>query len=504
MTPSYLSLIPPLVAIMMALITKQTYLSLLTALWLGSVILSSELLTGSLNTLHLITDVFKDEGNTRTIIFSALMGGLLLLIQKSGGIQGFIDLLSSRLSQQSPENGARKVRVWAFFTGVLIFIETTISSLTVGTLFRPMADQYKVSREALAYIADTTSAPTSVLLPFNAWGAFIMGLLAKQGISQGFMVLLMTLPFNFYAILSLVCCGLFAFFNLEFGPMKKAGERTRSGQLLDEGALPLMSDHILNLEMAPNTQARAINMLLPIFTMILVMPSTLIYTGWLKETAQISMQGSFWGKLFIALSAGSGSFAVLLSIVTALLVAMISYQIQGIFSIKQMIDLILKGISELMPLALLMVFAFAMSTLCKDLGTGLYVAQLLENTLPMMLFPALIFILAAVISFATGTSWGTFGILIPITVPLAQALMGQALAQGQSISEAYLYLMISAVLGGGVFGDHTSPISDTTIVSSMSAASDHLAHVKTQMPYALVVASFSLILYLCVGLYLCY
>jgi tetracycline resistance efflux pump len=496
MTPSILSIVPPIVAIIISLWTKQTYLSLLIALWSGALILSGDPLTGTLNTLNMISNVFKDEDNTRTIMFSALMGGLLLMMQKSGGVAGFLTWISNHLELMTQKN-ARKVRLWAYFTGVFIFIETTISSLVVGTVFRPLADQHKVSREALSYIADTTSAPTSVLLPFNAWGAFIMGLLAKQGISDGFSVLMLCIPLNFYALLSLISCFLFAYFNLEFGPMKTAGDRVRNGQILSDHAKPLISDELSMVQPIDHVPHRAINMILPIFTMILSMPIALIYTGWPKLQTiphlQID-QTSLFKLTFLALSKGSGSFSVLIAIVSALLVSMCMYRIQGIFKISEMMELILKGISELMPLALLMVFAFAMSSLCKELGTGIYVAQIFKNTLPPVICPALIFIIAAMTSFATGTSWGTFSILIPIAVPLANALIDPSATD--PIGQNYLYLMIAAVLGGGVFGDHTSPISDTTIVSSMASASDHLDHVKTQLPYALIVASISCLLYL--------
>lgn len=513
MTPSFLSVIPPLVAIAISLWTKQTYLSLLLALWSGALILSGDPLTGTLNTLNMISNVFKDEDNTRTIMFSALMGGLLLMMQKSGGVSGFLTWISKHLQmsisqdqdkdiKDVAEKNARKVRVWAYLTGVFIFIETTISSLVVGTVFRPLADQHKVSREALSYLADTTSAPTSVLLPFNAWGAFIMGLLAKQGISDGFSVLMLCIPLNFYAILSLISCFAFAYFNFEFGPMKTAGERVRNGQILSDHAKPLISDELSMVQAVDHVPHRAINMILPIFTMILSMPIALIYTGWPKLASISSIQidqTPLVKLLFLALTKGSGSFSVLIAIVSALLVSICLYRVQGIFKISEMMDLILKGISELMPLALLMVFAFAMSSLCKELGTGVYVAQIFKNTLPIMICPALIFIIAAMTSFATGTSWGTFSILIPIAVPLANAFIDQSLQSADPISQNYLYLMIAAVLGGGVFGDHTSPISDTTIVSSMASASDHLDHVKTQLPYALVVALISCLLYLFFG-----
>jgi len=483
-----LSVLPPLLAIILALKTRQVYISLVVGIWLGWLIISDwNILQGTIATLEGFVEVFKSPGNTRTIMFSALVGALLIFIQYSGGVQGFI-LGMERFLQRVEQKGKGRSRVIveliALATGVLLFIETSISSLTVGTLYRPVFDRLKIPREKLAYIADSSSAPSSILIPFNAWGAFIMGLLLTQGIENPFRTMVSAMAYNFYPMLTILMVAVIILSRRDFGPMARAEKRTReTGLLLNEGARPMVSDEITSYEMKEGIKPRAINMIVPLAVMIVMMLVSLAYTGW----KQVEGASSFMNHLGKALGQGSGSAAVLYSVTTAILVAMILYRAQGIIRIRKMVELILKGISELMPLALLMMLAFSISHVCNNLGTGEYVAGITEGWLSPALLPAIIFILSAFIAFSTGTSWGTFAIMIAIALPMAE------------MHGANLFLVVAATMGGGVFGDHCSPISDTTIISSMASASDHIDHVRTQLPYALITGALTVIFYLILG-----
>lgn len=484
----YLSILPPLLAIILALRTKQVYISLVFGIWLGWLIISDwNILDGSIATLEGFVDVFKSPGNTRTIMFSALVGALLLFIQYSGGVQGFmlrINKLLHRFEAKQSGQGRVVVQLFALVTGILLFIETTISSLTVGTLYRPVFDKLKIPREKLAYIADSSSAPTSILIPFNAWGAFIMGLLITQGIESPLSTMASAMVYNFYPMLTILLVFVLIVTKRDFGPMAKAEGRTRkTGKLLNDDARPMVSDAVTSCEMKAGIQPKAMNMVIPLLTMIVMMLVSLVYTGW----AEVENTTSFFDHLTKAMGHGSGSSAVLYAVTTSIVVAMLMYRVQGIMKLRKMVELILKGISELMPLALLMLLAFAISDVCNHLGTGLFVADFSKDWLSPEFLPVIVFILSSFIAFSTGTSWGTFAIMMSIVVPMAQ------------LHEANLYLVIAATIGGGVFGDHCSPISDTTIISSMASASDHIDHVRTQLPYALLTGGITAVLYLILG-----
>jgi Na+/H+ antiporter NhaC len=483
-----LSVLPPVIAIILALRTKQVYVALLFGIWFAWLIIKDwNFLNGTIAFIEGLVNVFKSEGNTRTIMFSALVGALLLFIQYSRGVEGFINMINRFIEKiETKKQGKSRtiVQLLALITGLLLFVETSISSLTVGTLYRPIFDRLKISREKLAYIADSSSAPSSILIPFNAWGAFVMGLLLTQGIDNAFPVMMSSIKYNFYPLLTILLLFFVIVTRKDFGPMKNAEKRTfETGKLQNENSTPLVSESITSYEPKEGIKAHAYNMIIPLFTMVVMMPITLAYTGWSK----VENTDGFVDHFTQAISNGSGSAAVLYSVITAILVSMVLYRAQGMMKLKEMVDLVLKGISELMPLALLMMLAFAISEACNQLGTGQFVANWSKDFLSPELLPAVIFIISGFIAFSTGTSWGTFAIMMAIAIPMAET------------HEANVLLVIAATLGGGVFGDHCSPISDTTIISSMASACDHIDHVKTQLPYALFVGFISVCLYLVMG-----
>jgi Na+/H+ antiporter NhaC len=486
----FFSVIPPIVAIVFALRTKQVYVALLFGIWFSWLVIKDwSFLEGTLAMIEGMVNVFQSEGNTRTIMFSALVGALLIFIQYSKGVEGFIQVINRKLVKlENKKTGYSRimVQVLAAFTGLLLFVETSISALTVGTLYRPIFDKLKIPREKLAYIADTSSAPSSILIPFNAWGAFIMGLLLTQGIENPFSLMLASIKYNFYPLLAIAIVFIVIFTKKDFGPMKKAEKRTeQTGLLMNPNSKPMVSDEITSFPAKEGIQAKAYNMTVPLFVMVFMMPISLIYTGW----NSVQDTPSLFNHAIEAVGKGSGSSAVLYAVITALLVAMTMYFIQGIMNLKEAVTLTLKGISELMPLALLMLLAFAIGDACKELETGIYVANATKDWLSPELLPAVVFLISSFIAFSTGTSWGTFAIMLAISVPMS------------NIHGADLTIVVAATLGGGIFGDHCSPISDTSIISSMASASDHIDHVKTQLPYALIGGLVATFLYVIIGFF---
>ncbi|MEP1230310.1 MAG: Na+/H+ antiporter NhaC family protein [Litorimonas sp.] len=477
----WLSLLPPILAIGLALATRQVFLSLAAGIWLGFVILANgNPLTGTFVAIDGAVAVFSDAGNTRVIIFTLLVGALIALIQRSGGVEGFVQRLLmwlEGLSTKANGRGQRKiVEILAVLTGLLLFIESNISILTVGTVYRPIFDKLGIPREKLAYITDSTASPSCILIPFNAWGAFITGLIAAQGIANPFGTLLAATAVNFYPMLVLAILVFVILSGKDVGEMRAAERRAAAtGALVRDGAQLMMEGGASAVEIKPDTTARARFMLLPIIAMVVLMPSFLIMTG----------EGS--GALE-RLQSGSGSKSVLYATSFAVLFAMILYKFSGVMKIRESFTQSLSGMGAMVPLAILMVLAFTLGALCRELGTGQYVADVAKQFISPALVPAMIFLVACFVAFSTGTSWGTFAIMIAIAVPLAQSM------------DANISLAIAASLGGGIFGDHCSPTSDTSIITSMATANDHIDHVRTQIPYALIGGGITVGLYLILGL----
>jgi Na+/H+ antiporter NhaC len=332
-------------------------------------------------------------------------------------------------------------------------------------------DLHRTSREKLAYIIDSTSAPICILIPLNAWGAYNLGILGGLGVEDPLAVFLESIPLNFYALAAVALALATALWGIDLGPMKKAEERTRGGQLLWPDSTPMIDEEVLTQPPTDRIPPRAFNMMVPIAAMVAMMPVGLWITG--RAAVDGGAVGDPAGP-FAVMAEGSGSTSVLWAVMTGLAVAWILLLAQRAFDVHGLVDVALKGAGGLVPLALILLLALSLGNVANDLGTGQYVARITSGVLPPFFFLPLVFLVAAGIAFSTGTSWGTFAIMLPIAVPAAQA-MGLPLAP-----------FVAASLSGGVFGDHCSPISDTTIISSMAAATDHIDHVRTQLPYALL------------------
>lgn len=454
----WLTIVPAVVAILVVLWKKEVVLALLMA------IMSSELLLifksdkresisqFPLQSLDRIVDVFASSGNTRILVFSILVGALLMFMRQSGGVTATVNYLINK----GLSGSARRSRFLAFFTGVAIFIESNLSVLMAGIISRGLFDKFKMSRARLAYIIDSTSAPICILILLNGWGAYILGLLGTYELQESSVsILIQTIPLNLYALTTLAIVLYTIIADKTHGPMKVAERQQKQANEQSE---------------LTTTPSHPAYMLVPLAVMSLSMVGFMFLTG----------NGNF--------TDGSGSKSVLYATTLATLTAYSMMILSKRFNHAELTTMSFKGMSELLPLVIIVLFSLALGASLKELGTGLFIAGLVADNLPLFLVPMMLFIAGGLMSFSTGTSWGTFAILIPIGMPLVISLGLPA------------PLILAAILGGGIFGDHCSPISDTTAVSSVASGCDLLEHVKTQLPYALTAGAITAIGYLILGL----
>ncbi len=466
-TIGWLSILPPVVAIALAIKTREVYISLALFVWLGWTILNSwNPILGLVEGVNTFMAAITSPGNARTLLFSALIGAIITLTQASGGMEGFISWVEERQLAKS----RRTVRLFGIGTSMVLFLESNFGLLVAGAVSRPLFDRAKVSREKLSYILDATCAPKQLLIPINAWGAYIVTLLAAQSVPEPNRVLISALTLNFYAILAIILVFFVGVTDWNIGPMREAERRVREeGKLLRDGAEPMMASDVSMLAAKEGVPKRAVNMLLPIIAMVATVP----YVLWLTGDGVILN--------------GSGSDAVLWGVIVGILLGAVMYRLQGIMTFREVTSYTIKGIQGLTPVVIVLALAFTIAGTQQALGTGVWLAQVAEASVNPGFVPAILFVIACIMAFSTGTSWGTFAIMIPIVVPMAELL------------ELHLGLALAAALGGGIFGDHCSPISDSTIVASMASATDHIDHVQTQLPYALLAAAGALMLFLGVG-----
>ena len=453
----WISVIPPIVAIIVVLWRKEVIIALLLAIF------SAELLQlafswqaplpATLNTIERIVGVFGDADNARLLIFSLMIGALLAYIRTSGGVAAMV---ASIVNRGIAKNGKQAALLTSAVGGV-IFVESNLSVLTAGILSRGLFDKFRMSRAKLAYIIDSTSAPVCILILLNGWGAFILVLLNAYDFgASSATVLWNTVILNFYALVTLVIVFLTAASGRYFGPLARSEPEEHAEVGIDESI----------------KATRARYMVVPLAVMIFGMLGFMYWTG----------DG--------VLANGSGSKSVLYATTLATMVAYLMMLLgQKMMHIK-LVKMGFDGMGELLPLVAIVLLALALGQSLGDLGTGAYIAKLVGGNLPTFLIPAMLFLAGALISFSTGTSWGTFAILIPLGMPLAIAL------------DLPPSLLLAAILGGGVFGDHCSPISDTTAVSAIASGCDLLEHVRTQLPYALTAGGLSLLMYLVAGIVL--
>jgi len=454
--PSAYSVLPPVFAIALAIGTRQVIPSLFAGIWAGFTLLHGfNPLTGVTASLDGIIGVFGDPGDARVLVFTLIIGALIATIEYSGGVRGFVHFLETR---RWVHTGFR-AQILAWMTGIVIFIESNITLLVAGSVSRPLFDRYKVSREKLAYIIDATSAPVCVMIPLNAWGAVIIGLIASTGVENPLATFIASIPYNFYAITAILLAAVVIWKDLNIGPMKAAEERTKSGQILWPGATPMVE--VSETTDDDGEPPSAALMVVPILAMILMMPVGLYVTG----------EGT--------IIEGSGSISIIWSVCFALLVSWLMILVKGGSNLAELMRVFMKGAGALLPIATILLLALTLGDVANLLGTGVYVAHFVGQSVPSPLLAPLIFFVSSFMAFSVGSSWGTFAIMIPIAIPIATTL-------GLPVP-----LMLGAAISGAIFGDHASPISDTTVVASMASATDHIDHVRTQLPYAVLAATIS-------------
>jgi len=491
-----LSLLPPLMAIGLAFATKQVLPSLFFSIWLGSTIYTgwNPVAGFARMTVEYVVGSIADPWNAAIIVISITLGGMVGVISKSGGMKAIADGLGKKA------RSARGAQLVSYFMGMVIFFDDYANTLLVGNTMRPLSDKMKVSREKLAYICDSTAAPVASIAPFSTWTAYQMGLIhgvfktidVDMNIYEAF---LRSVPYSFYGIFTLLFVFLIAFWGRDFGPMLKAERRARqSGKLFAPGSVPLASKELTDMKIKKGIPLRWYNAAIPIASVVIFLMIGLYIDGYsavMKKGAPELIEllkNSPMSILAIAGVVGEArvDHALMWGVFSGTLVALGMAVFQRILGLAEAMNAWVDGAKSMMTALLIIVFAWGIGSLCKDLGTATYLVGILQGWMSVAFIPPLVFIVACIIAFSTGTSYGTMAIIMPIAVPLSYHLAGGTVS-------GILFATIGATLTGSVFGDHCSPISDTTIMSSMASASDHLDHVKTQAPYAISAASIAII-----------
>lgn len=484
MENSVLSLIPPVLAIAMVMVTRKVLLSLGTGIIVGLLLLNHFNPMDSLVQLYkIVKGIFIADGGVNTdqvyiLIFPILLGMLASMVTLAGGSRAFGDWAVKRIKTR------RGAQFLPALLGIVIFIDDYFNALTVGNVSRPVTDRYRISRAKLAYMIDSTSAPVCVLMPVSSWGAYIISILAglfaahhyhAYGSLQAF---LMMIPMNYYAIIALLMILSVAFFNVDFGLMRKHEERAvRTGKLTDPDKGTAPGDQG---ELPANENGRVHDLIWPIIILVAATVFFMLYTGAQATKGEVTLLASF-KNTDVATSLLYGGIIGLLSSLVFVWARKTS--------LKDTRKGLWAGIKAMMPAIYILIFAWTIIEVINGLGTGKYLAGLVNGHIPLALLPMLLFLIAAFMSFCTGTSWGTFGIMLPIAA--------------QIVATADMNLMLpvlASVLAGAIFGDHCSPISDTTIMSSTGSGVHHIDHVMTQIPYAVTIALISAVGYLVLGL----
>ncbi|MCL1079863.1 Na+/H+ antiporter NhaC family protein [Parashewanella spongiae] len=482
---SALSVIPPVLAIILAIVTRRVLLSLGAGILIGSLLLTNfSIAQAGQYLLGVIKALFWNNGaintwNLNILLFIVLLGMITALITVSGSAQAFAKWAKERVRNK------RDAKLMTMLLGMVIFIDDYFNSLVVGSVARPLTDRYYISRAKLAYLLDSTAAPVCVISPVSSWGAYIIaligGILTTHGMAKTsyFGTFVEMIPMNFYAIFSLLLLLFVSFYGLDVGPMRRHENNAQRGDLYDESkGVPPGSITVLE----EDKNGSVLGLFLPIATLVVATIAFMIVTG-----MQALMAEDIPFSLIKAFENTDVGLSLVMGALIGLVVTLFLNWRQGL-PIKQTVYAMSRGARSMMPAVYILLFAWTIAAVIGELETGKYMASLATGNIPFALLPAVVFLLAGLTAFSTGTSWGTFGIMLPIAADMA---MGS--------HSAMMLPMLAAVLSGAVFGDHCSPISDTTILSSTGASCHHIDHVTTQLPYALVAAGISFLGYLVMG-----
>jgi Na+/H+ antiporter NhaC len=500
----FLTVLPPLVAIVLAVLLRQVIFALLAGVWLGAFLAHG---LRPLAAFFRVVDRYllgalTDGGHASILIFSLLLGGMVAIISRSGGTHGIVEAVRGWAATR------RSTQLVTWLMGMFIFFDDYANTLVVGNTMRPVTDRMRISREKLAYLVDSTAAPIASVALISTWIGYEVSLIGDAMTAIGsemdpYQVFLASIPYRFYPILALVFAVAVAVSGRDLGPMLAAERRAAAGELVGRSASPMADVESERMAPKPEIPHRWFNAVLPIFTVIGVTLGGL----WVTGRASLAAGGDPLGaRSFVEMVTGGHLIRDLGSVFSAA----DSYKTllwgsalgclaagglavgQRILSLAETLDAWLVGLKSMLMACVILLLAWSIGAVCEDLHTAGYVVGLISDAVPWALLPALVFLIAGGVAFATGTSWGTMAILMPLTVPLATEI---ARLNGMEPGAAYTLLLgaVSSVLAGATWGDHCSPISDTTILSSMASASDHIDHVRTQMPYAVLVGGVGLL-----------
>ena len=471
MYATFWALVPPIVAIGLALITKEVYSSLFVGILVGAMFYSGFSFEGTM--LHIfqggLIAQLSDEYNVGILIFLVILGAMVCLMNKAGGSAAFGQWAGKHIKTRV---GAQLATI---ALGVLIFIDDYFNCLTVGSVMRPVTDKHKVSRAKLAYLIDATAAPVCIIAPISSWAAAVTGFVEGE---DGFSLFLRAIPYNFYALLTILMMILISVMKVDFGPMAVHERNAKKGDLFTTSNRPYADAEKNENVIAP--KGKVIDLLIPILSLIVCCVIGMLYTG-----------GFFSGVDFVtAFSQSDASLGLCMGSFFGLVITVVLYVVRHVMSFNECMGCIPQGFKAMVPAILILTFAWTLKGMTDSLGAAEFVAEVVKNSAKgmMNLLPAVIFLVGCALAFATGTSWGTFGILIPIVVEAFQ-----------NTNPTLMTISISACMAGAVCGDHCSPISDTTIMASAGAQSDHVNHVSSQLPYALSIAVISCITYIIAG-----
>ena len=478
----WLSILPPVIAVVLALATKEVFSSLIIGILTGTCIYTvgtdGNIIVGTVQNAF---GVLAKKFDINIVLFCSLLGSLVYVITLAGGTRAYGKWATRHIKDR------RAAMISTSVLGAFIFIDDYFNCLTVGTVMRPITDTYRISREKLAYIIDATAAPVCIIAPISSWAAAVgSNLKDTKAFSSEMSAFISTIPWNFYALLCIGLVLMLSFTKLDFGPMLKAEERALKGDVSDRD--DLKSDNEIR-DIDVKADGTVMDMIIPILSLIIFATLALLYVGgyWGDDAAYHTIGAAFGNT-----DAGP---ALVLGVFGALLVAFVMFVGRRLMSLKTFMNGMLRGVQTMVPACMILTLAWTISGVCRDLlQTQVFISEVVKNDTGFvaMVLPAMIFAIAGFLSFSTGTAWGTFGILIPIVVLTAQAI--------DPSSQDLIVITLSATLAGSVFGDHCSPISDTTILSSAGAGCVHIDHVYTQLPYAILTAICAFIGYVIAGL----
>lgn len=473
------SLFPPVIAIGLALITKEVYSSLFVGILSGGIIYAAASGTGFEGTFKsvvqdgLITNL-SNAYNVGILVFLVVLGIIVVLMNKAGGSRAYGEWAAAHIK------GRRGVALSTFFLGVLIFVDDYFNCLTVGSVMRPITDKHNISRSKLAYLIDSTAAPICIIAPISSWAAAVSG--TVEGVN-GISLFINTIPYNLYAFLTILMVIFISVSDTDYGPMKIHEDNAKNGDIFTT------KNNTYEQDAQPVTErGRVIDLILPVAVLIVFCVVGMIYTG-----------GFFSGTDFVTAFANcDAAYGLSLGSISALIVIIAYYMLRRVLKFNECMDSIAAGFKQMVPAILILTFAWTLKTMTNHLEAGAFVSGVVQSATALsVLLPVILFVVAIGLAFATGTSWGTFGILIPIVTSVFEAELANVSQTGEIPS--MVIICISACLAGAVCGDHCSPISDTTIMASTGAQCDHVNHVSTQLPYALTVAAVCVVGYLLSG-----